>query len=332
MITGEIVKEYLRRFPQAKSKTLALLIYRENPALFTNVESARTLIRHHRGNKGNKAREELTDRSFLKENETSGDPFIKLPEGIKSLDWNIVEILGDNRILGLMDIHIPFYDKQALEISVEEGIKFGANIILLNGDITDHFAQSNWVKDPRQKDYPYEIESAKLFFAWLREKFPKARIIWKLGNHEERYERYLILKAPELLGIPFEMNVTYELDKFGIEIIRDMRPLKFNKLYVIHGHEYKFKIANPVNPARGLFLKAKANALCGHFHVSSNHSGKSIGDKIISTWSVGCLSELHPDYAPLNEFNLGFVKIETSGDEDFRVHNYKIINDRIYNA
>ena len=333
MLKGEIVKSYLARFPKAASKTLALLIYRENPEVWTDVETVRTLVRMYRGNKGKYHREKMKDKTFYKENGVSGNPFIKLPEGEKSLDWNVFKIVGTEKILILSDIHIPYYDKNILEIAIEGGKKIEPTVILLNGDICDHYSQSRWETDPRERDFPYEIELTKLFLAYLRQNFPKSRIIWKHGNHEERYERYMMLKAPELLGIPdFEYERVYDLAKYGVELVKDKRPMKINKLHVIHGHEYKFVISNPVNPARGLFLRAKANCLCGHFHQSSTHSGKNIDDKIITTWSTGSLCELHPKYMPLNEHNHGFATVETDGDESFLVNNYKIINDKIYNA
>jgi len=38
---------------------------------------------------------------------------------------------------------------------------------------------------------------------------------------------------------------------------------------------------------------------------------------------------MHPDYAPMNNWNHGFIEVEMDGD-DFTVHNYKILNGKIY--
>jgi len=186
-------------------------------------------------------------------------------------------------------------------------------------------------KDPRKRQFAEEIKTCKLFLEWLRNQFPKAEIIFKQGNHEERYDSYMFLKAPELLGLPnFEFNTILDFQRLNIAEVKDMRPIKFNELFVIHGHEYKFAISNPVNPARGLYLRSKVNSITNHFHQSSSHSEKDIEDKITSCWSLGCLSDLHPDYMPLNKHNHGFGIVETVGNKLFNVYPYKIIDNEIY--
>ena len=158
-------------------------------------------------------------------------------------------------------------------------------------------------------------------------------MIYKIGNHEERYIRYMKVKAPELLGIPdFDFENVFKLDNYGIELIADKRPIKLNKLFILHGHEYVYSISNPVNPARGLYLRTKENTICGHFHQSSSHSENNIEDEFTTTWSVGHLSEAHPQYMPLNKWNEGFAIIETTGNKLFQVHNYKIIDKEIYTS
>lgn len=333
MLKGEIVKDYLTRFPNAKKKPLSKLIYKENKEVFKNAESVRMLISYHTGACGDKKRKQLADKTFIKPlSDTT--PFPKLPEGLTSLkDWNAYKLTGEHKILVLSDTHIPYHDKTALEIAVKRGKEFDVDIILLNGDYQDHFSISRWEKDPRKKDFSKERTIVLQSFEWLRAIYPKARIIYKIGNHEERYERYMEIKAPELLGIPnFDFENVFELSKFGIELVGDMKPIKANNLFIIHGHEYKFSISNPVNPARGLYLRTKENAMCGHFHQSSAHSENNIEDEFTSCWSVGCLSEMHPKYMPLNKWNHGFAIVETSGRKFFQVHNFKIIDKQIYQA
>ena len=332
-----VIRGYLDKFPEIKTLTLAKKIMKDTPELYKNVESCRTAIRGVRGAHGDTMRDVVKDKEktkYFKPLGKAGETFMKLPQPKESLkDWGILKITGDYKVLVLSDIHIPYYNAEALRIAVDAGIRHEVNFILLNGDIFDFFSISRWEKDPRQRNFPDEINACKQFLMWLREQFPKARIMFKVGNHEERYERYLIQKAPELLGVPnFELSDMMEFDELGIEMVKDMTPIRLNSLYVIHGHEYKFSISNPVNPARGLFLRAKTSAICSHFHQSSSHSEKNIGDKITSCWSVGCLSELHPEYMPLNKWNHGFAIVDTYGDKDFEVHNHKIIEGKIYPA
>ena len=54
---GEIVKNYLRKFPNTPSLTIAKKVYAENNADFKDVEDVRTIIRYQRGLKGKRYRD-----------------------------------------------------------------------------------------------------------------------------------------------------------------------------------------------------------------------------------------------------------------------------------
>jgi len=246
-------------------------------------------------------------------------------------DWRAVPIEGPHRVLVLSDIHVPFHDLAAIKLAIEYGIKRDATMVLLNGDIVDFYAVSQWEKDPRRRDFPGEVRAGRQFLKALRSAFPDARIIFKEGNHEERYERYLRMKAPELIGLPdFEWGSVYGLDEWGIERVGEKRPIRLGKLHVIHGHEYRFAISNPVNPARGFFLRAKTHVLGGHLHQTSQHSEKDLTGNVVSAWSVGCLCDLHPDFRPLNGWCHGFAYIEVDKNGAFRVENLRVIDGKVW--
>jgi hypothetical protein len=214
--------------------------------------------------------------------------------------------------------------------AIDYGLERDANLILLNGDIIDFHAISRWEKDPRKRNLAAEVKFLRKFVECIRETFPKADIVYKLGNHEERWESYLFRNAPELLGVE-EFDIAQILRLRPGELIRDCEPIQLGDLNVLHGHEYRFAISNPVNPARGLFLRAKAMALCGHFHQSSQHTEKTIEQHNLATWSAGCLCDLHPDYRPMNNWNHGFAFVTVHGSGKFEVENkYISTNGQIY--
>lgn len=255
-----------------------------------------------------------------------------LPVGKTAFDkWQPVIINGPCKALILSDIHIPYHDRGALYRALEYGKNEKANLIILNGDALDFFSLSFFEKDPRQRDFKYELKTARKLFRLIRDEFPDAEIVYKEGNHEERYVRYLRVKAPELLDIAdFELKKVLHLDEYGIKLIDNKRPIRLGELNIIHGHEYRFAISNPVNPARGLFLKAKAFATCGHFHQTSHHTDKTVEQKIIATWSSGCLCDLHPEYMPLNNWAHGFQFVVVDKNGRFDMHNRIIRRNRIY--
>ncbi len=328
---ASVVRGYVERFPNTTAHTLARIIYRENPSLFTNLESARTAVRYTTGSLGNEHRKYMARKDLVK-TRSVGDPFAPLPKGITSFNtWEAVEVPGPIKALLLSDVHAPYHDHAALELALRFGEDQGVDTIILNGDLADFFSVSFWEKDPRKRNLAAELQTVRDLLYHIRQRFPLAKMIYKVGNHEERWERYLSVKAPELLGVEdFELRKLLRLDDFETQIVSDKRPLKLGYLYVIHGHEFKWGISNPVNPARGFYLRAKECCIGGHLHQTSSHSEKSLGGTIISTWSTGALCDLHPDYAPINKWNHGFAIIDTEANGQFEVNNLKIIEGRVF--
>lgn len=328
--TREVVLDALTKFPKAGSKTVADYLFKQHPAIFSSVESARSSVRYYRGNKGKLNRSRLTVRDHVRSSGKAGVSFPALPPARKSFDsWGAVEIEGPSKILVLSDIHVPYYDQQALEAAVERGA--GSDVVLLNGDTMDCYEVSNFQPDPRKCDFPAAMQAGRELFAWLRAKFPNARIIFKEGNHEERLERYLTTRAPAVLGCEeFRLENLLKAEAWDIEWVKDKRPVRLGKLNVLHGHEYRFPISNPVNPARGLFMRAKVHALCGHFHQSAQHSERNLEHKVVSTWSTGCLCDLYPEYLPLNNWSHGAATVEVDDSGAFHVDNFRIIDGKTY--
>jgi len=326
-----VVRSYLERFPTAATMTLAKKIYKENSSLWSTLEACRTSVRYARGNKGKQGRQEAADKRFFRPNGVSGTGFDVLPEGMRDIDdFTPFVVNKPGTYLVLSDIHCPYHDKAALQAALESEPDCVG--IILNGDTIDHYSLSRWEIDPRKRKFALELETSVSLLTTIRRCRPNVQIILKLGNHEERYERYMFLKAPELLDVPaFDFASLYKCDELEIEVVRDMRPIRLGKLNVIHGHEYKFSISNPVNPARGLFLRSKALALCGHFHQSSHHSENTLDDKRLVTYSTGCLCDLHPRYMPLNKWNHGFAAVHIDTDGAFNVENRRIIDGKIWN-
>lgn len=331
-LVGKVVKSYLRKFPDSPSRTLAKLMFKENPALFTSEDTARKRVRYYRGQNGTAQRQAIADRTFFKE-AGSRCPFEDIPEGMTDFkDWTPFRIEGE-RILFLSDVHVPYHDKTALTLALKYGVEQNVDTIFLNGDFLDFYALSFFEKDPRKRDFGHEVDTARKVFGIIRNAFPKAKIYFKLGNHEERYERWMRVKAPELLGVKdFELTSVLGLSDLCVTLVPGKRICKMGKLFAIHGHELSKGIAAPVNPARGFYLKAKESVIGGHHHQSSQHSEKTVGDTIISAWSVGCLCDLHPEYAPVNNWCLGFALIRVEADGSFQVENKKVLNGRIYNS
>lgn len=327
----ELCRSYLEQFPNTPSRTLALKAYNENPGIWRTVEATRTMFRSLRGAQGDKNRK-YADPKFIRQKQLPGDPFGRLPKPMEHFNhWDALKIGGPAKVLCIHDLHVPYFDKQALTVALKFGQLRKADLILLNGDIADCHRISKFNAFPTREQFVDEVVQVRQFLGVLRELFPDARIIYKLGNHEERYEHFMLRKAPELLNIAeFSFNAAFHLDQFDVELVCQKRPIKIGDLYFIHGHEYSFPISNPVNPARGLFLRAQVHAACGHFHRTAHHSQPNLDQNLVSCWATGCLCGLHPDYRPINDWSHGFMFAEFDKKGAFAVENMRIVNGKAW--
>ena len=326
LIGRKLVKQAMEKFPDAPNLSLARKLYSENPEIWNTLDSCRAAIRFYRGASGDKLRNQIDDKRFLRPLGKQSDP-TKLPTSYKRV-WEPFAISG-NRIGILNDIHLPFHCNVALNAAITYLRKKRVDTLLLNGDTVDFYQLSRFEKDPRERKTHEEIKAAKQFLDYLAEKFPKANIVWKDGNHDERLQSLLRVKAPELLDIP-EFRIPHLLNFMdrGIEYVTEKQLIQVEDLTILHGHEYATPLIGPVNAARGLFLRAKANSLVGHHHQTSEHTESTIQKKMITTWSVGCLCDLHPRYMPINKWNHGFAVVER-GPGWFEVENKRILNGKV---
>ncbi len=326
-IISERAKELTEDFPKTATKTLASMLVEEFAPTLT-LEKARSRVRYLRGQNGKRLRAKRNLKAPVKVERSAPPP--SMPEALKEFDdWKFRQLRA-KRVLVLSDVHCPYHDETALKLAVDKGLEMGVDAVLFNGDLMDFFSISRWQKDPRNRNFKREVEMGRQMLAYFRETFKGAQIWWKLGNHEERWEAFMWNKAPEVVGIEdFEIESWMQTAKHNIKVIRNMEPIRVNKLTILHGHEYKFAISNPVNPARGLYLRSKVPTMMGHLHQTSEHTESNLNGTICTTWSTGCLCNLRPSYSPLNKWNLGFAIIDTTGEEDFTVHNYRIWDGRI---
>lgn len=316
-LTSEFIKRYQNTDGTSKysKKKLGQMLHHEYPDLFKDSEAARFHIRI------------ITDAAGIKSNKKVDWKGVQLPKPEKN-DFSKV-IVNQKRIAFLSDIHFPYHDEEALTAALIHVNEWNPDCLLLGGDIIDCYHLSNFEKDKRQRSFKYELDILKSFFIQIRDQFPKIRIIYKIGNHEERYEKQILQNIPELIELEyFHFENVIEASKYGIEVVKNKRIIKAGRLNICHGHELPRGMAAPVNPARGFFLRTKSSTIGGHHHQSSEHVENNLNGEIIGAWSVGCLCDLYPHYMPINKWNHGFALIENYGD-DFRVDNKKIIKGKV---
>lgn len=146
------------------------------------------------------------------------------------------------------------------------------------------------------------------------------------GN--SRFQTFIFNNAPFLWEVESAfIEEKLNFNKFNITKVDVNQPIRFSELNIIHGHEIR-ATTMLINVARTYFLKANANILLGHWHVSQDYIVRDIQGKVKGAWAIGCLCDLYPEYNPLNQHVHGFAEIQKD-KTGFEVFNRKIINGKV---
>jgi predicted phosphodiesterase len=318
----EIIREYLIRFPDHADLTMARKIYADHPLVWKSVETIRTAIR---GIKGKKTAAighgEYKDKSLYEKLKFNYNPY-KLPDTEEKIRLPYVLPKADNNILLISDLHIPYHNISAITAALKYGQEAKVNTIIINGDLIDFYQMSRFERDPRKRSAKFEFDSTKAFLVVLRNTFPNAQIYWVKGNHDVRYEHWLMAKAPEVFDDPYyRLEERLKLNEQRIILIDDKTILKAGKLNIHHGHLFFRGFGSPISPAKTVYDKSFEDTICSHVHKKTEFSKVSLSGKLITCYTTGCLCELSPDYAPFgNSYVHGFahIKVKDSGDFDLK--------------
>lgn len=308
----------------APKKTIARDFLRSHPHIDVSLDAVRYHVRNIIGVKANpvhgesvkKGQQFYIPKSFKKTRER-----YNLPEG----RWAV-----------LNDIHLPYHDEEALRVALESVKKDGVDGILLNGDLADFYSISSHAKKWDGVSLTDEIESVRDFLIGLRHSFgPDVKIIWKLGNHENRLFRDLNKNAPYIAGL-LEMNFGpnmaiehfFGADVANVKVIHDQTIIDANGLLILHGHEYSI---GGVNPSRKMALELKTSAIQGHLHRSESYNTMRADGQHILCAVMGCLCTLQADYYGKSElmWSHGFGMV-TLKDGGWQFENKLIIKGKVY--
>jgi predicted phosphodiesterase len=319
-----MVARLVKAFPDHPARSLARKLVEETNGALT-LEAARTRIRTVFGVHSPERRKSAkSPRPPRQPGQT-----VAMPKSWAE-PWtpHVLEVVG--RVGILSDVHVPYHDEIALRAAVDRLAGERIDALVLNGDCADFYGISRWEKDPSKRDFKGELQAVRDFVAWIRNNFPEIPIVYKSGNHEERWKHWLWQHAPEISDEPMMSLVAWlKLGDHGVELVEDQRPIMVGKLPVLHGHELPKGMAAPVNVARGAFLRTLASVLVGHSHRSSGHAESDMWHAETFCWSTGCLCDLTPQYAVINRWNHGGAIVTVHADGQYDVENFRISGGKV---
>lgn len=207
----------------------------------------------------------------------------KKPKDIKAKKYKVACI---------NDLHIPYHDDRVIKLVFDCIVDNQPNQLVLNGDVLDCYHMSDFIKDPSNNKYmQHECDTFYSLFSYLRKYIPNTKIIYVLGNHEDRVERQ-INKNPQFFGI---QNISIP------ELLRckDLDIQVYKKKYVLK--DFLFIHGNKSSSRSSYTAKAEfedhkcRNGISAHTHrLGSYH--QTYDQEVTSWYENGCLCTLNPDY------------------------------------
>jgi len=323
---GMVARDLVRKYPEQPVRSLAKRLRAESGNAIT-LNAAQLRIRYLMGLQGEKRRK--ARKPFKQRPLRQPGQLVEMPRS-QAVEWGPYVLEATGHVGILSDIHVPYHSETALSAAVAYLREKGLDALVLNGDIADFYSISRYIKNPAKRNFRRELEQVRQLLAWLRQEFPDIPIVYKAGNHEERYRAWLWQHAPEISDeTAMGLAAWLHLDKHGIELVEDGRPIMVGKLPVLHGHEKGNGITAPVNQARGAFLRLHHTVLEGHGHRTSSHCEPDMMGRETFCWSTGCLCELRPEYSRFAKYNHGFAFINVAKDRTFEVLNLRIVDGKV---
>lgn len=227
--------------------------------------------------------------------------------------------------LVVADIHIPEQNSEAVKcvLKVMDDIKLDGFINL--GDYLDLACISHWNKNKRKKIEGKRLKEDYILGNALLDEFDK-RLPQKCdkrflkGNHELWVDD-MVDEQPMLDGL-FDIDSALKLKERGYSVSKYNEIIRIGKLNLTHG------IYACANAVKKHLDECKTNIMFGHIHTTAEQLSSSPARQLaFAGYSVGCLSDLAPDYAKNrpNAWSHGFAIVYFYPNGNFQVDNVRII-------
>lgn len=168
---------------------------------------------------------------------------------------------GLERVLLLPDSHRPYHDRKAWQVMMQAARVWEPDVIIILGDFADFYAVSSHSKDPnRARNLESEVEDVNRGLDEL-DALGAKRKFYVCGNHEDRLERYLMERAPELFNM-VRIRDLFRLAERGWRFIPYKRHLKLGRLHITHDTNRAGRYAHYQSQADF----GGANVVIGHTH------------------------------------------------------------------
>lgn len=322
---ADIARKYRDEYGMEMSiRQLSKIMFQKEYLTFKNEEDARMALRRIEGKAGGDS-VKVTHPYPPREKSAYSIP---QPDG-KDLEPFILPTHFNDFIFA-SDFHVPNHRTEPIKAMIRYAKANGVKRLMIGGDLLDNTPFTRWLHEPvSPSDVPRWFDMAKELLRYFKSEFDD--VYWIEGNHDFWFKRFLMEKAPILFGDSyFHLEERLQLNDIGVKFIDQRFLVKAGKLNIHHGHLTFRGGGGYANAARMLYMKTKSNMICGHVHVESSHTEPDIDDTIATTFTVGCMCTLRPDYQPFGgKACHGFAHIKVHANRNFSVKNLRIYNGEI---
>jgi hypothetical protein len=231
------------------------------------------------------------------------------------------------------DQQIPFHDPRAIQIwwDVMDWLK--PSVVDYLGDTSDQFCFARFQegttteflaglpKDTKGVDFlghvVAEEKATADFYAYTREKRPRAQIFSALGNHDIRAENYVDKKIPEIYNDITPENL-WGLDNLGIDYIHynDVPRHRFGGLFAHHGIAASAESGASV---KSDMSNLGVSLIRGHSHrLGTYYRTYELKNEILRGYEIGHMCKVDSPgfkYSQIHNWQQGFAVGLISGDQ-----------------
>jgi predicted phosphodiesterase len=144
------------------------------------------------------------------------------------------------KVMIVPDLQVPYHSVSFVKKLIQVAKDWQPDTICFIGDVLDFPEVSRWTKSGRGEFEPTlqaSLDKGITILGQFRLAAPKADIRYKMGNHDERLEKYINDYAPALRSLrTSDIGYQLGLDQLEIKIERDPFLLAPDVL-AVHGHE-----------------------------------------------------------------------------------------------
>lgn len=194
-----------------------------------------------------------------------------------------------SRILVCPDVHMPYHDARAWRLFLKALHQVKPDQLVIIGDFVDCYSISSHRKNPRRKSLlSNEIDAACMGLDALQDVMGH-KVVFCEGNHEERLERYLCDRAPELYGM---VDIRSLLTKD-----RGWRWVPYGDWITIGKVSFSHDVGRAgMHALRQSLVDFGDNIVIGHTHAGgTTYMGTTSGRRLVAL-NVGWLG----DYSAIN--------------------------------